>query len=54
MKAKGEPITEEPRLQLLIKNNRDNIARLAKPGETPTVICEAGLGKSASPELYKI
>uniref|UniRef100_A0A1B6D1J7 Uncharacterized protein n=1 Tax=Clastoptera arizonana TaxID=38151 RepID=A0A1B6D1J7_9HEMI len=54
MKEKGETINEEPKLKLVIRNGRDNVARLAKEGEIPNVLCESGLGKPASPELYKI
>lgn len=54
MKQAGKETVEEPRLKLIIKNGRDNIARLAGDGEEPTIVVEQGLGKPADPELYKL
>ena len=54
MKQAGKPMAEEPRLKLVIKHGRDNIARLADDVEKPTEILEGGLGKPADPELYRL
>lgn len=42
-----------PQLPIIIKPNREKIARLARDGETPNVSVSMDLGKPISPRLYK-
>lgn len=51
--ANGEQLTEELRLPLKYKNDRENLARVAKDNEKPTVEVTVGLGTPISPNLYK-
>ncbi|XP_058462638.1 small ribosomal subunit protein mS34 [Malaya genurostris] len=41
-----------PKIPVKIKPGHNNIYRLAKEGETPTIEIPMGLGKPASPNLY--
>lgn len=51
--AKGEKISEEPKLSLKYRMGRENHVRVAKEGETPNVQIVSGLGTPVSPSLYK-
>lgn len=51
--AKGEKISEEPKLSLKYRMGRENHVRVAKEGETPNVQIVSGLGTPVSPDLYK-
>ena len=52
LKAKGERITEEPRLPVLYNNYGNKRYRVAEEGETPTAKITIALGVPASPSLY--
>lgn len=44
---------QNPQLNLIINPSREKLARLAKDGEVPNMKITMGLGKPASPNLYK-
>lgn len=44
---------QNPQLKVKIKLNREKLVRIAKDGEMPNVDLGMGLGKPASPNLYK-
>lgn len=51
--AKGEKLSEDPKLEIIYKTGVNNNIRIAKEGETPTCTFVTGLGTPASPSLYK-
>ncbi|XP_046736600.1 28S ribosomal protein S34, mitochondrial [Diprion similis] len=53
MKAKGTPITEEPKLEIQHKTSPNKLARVAEEGETPTVNMTIDIGPTRAPRLYE-
>lgn len=53
-KAQGLPTDEEPRMKLVIRNEEDQLYRIAKDGEAPSLNCDGGKGTPATPQLYEI
>lgn len=44
---------QNPQLNVKVKHGREKLVRVAKDGEMPNVELSMGLGKPASPNLYK-
>nr|CAD7596660.1 unnamed protein product [Timema genevievae] len=53
MKARGEPLSKEPLLEMRYHKGPCTVARIAREGEVPTVAVGPGLGIPASPQLYQ-